>query len=32
MSEETKPQLTEEEIIAKKVKFRRMFSHILALY
>ena len=29
MSEETKPQLTEEEIIAKKVKFRRMFSHIL---
>ena len=29
MSEETKPQLTEEEVIAKKVKFRRMLSHIL---
>jgi len=29
MSEEAKPQLTEEEMIAKKVKFRRMLSHIL---
>ncbi len=29
MSEETKPQLTEEEMIEKKVKFRRMLSQIL---